>query len=116
MLSVVLQQLDVIAAASQRRLQYAEMNRRHLRTEDRVILAHFLGKQHAVHIGGNDGALLMLLFLGAQRGNQRADTDTRRSQIVYLVDFQTGINLAGAGQNIIHLVGSNRVQTAAEGI
>ena len=47
-------------------------------------------------------------------GNQGADTNSCGTQIVDLIDFQTGINLVGAGENIADLVSGYRIQTAAK--
>ena len=58
----------------------------------------------------------MQLFPDLDGGEQGAHTDSRSAEVVYLVDLKAGIDLIGAGQNIIHLVGCHGIKTAAEGI
>ena len=94
---VVVQYNEVVTAGSKRRFQQFEMNRRHLRTEDSIIFTHFFGKYRAFKIRRLYLAFFWMLFPYADRSQQGADTDSGRTQIVDLVDFQTGINLAGPG-------------------
>ena len=72
------------------------MDRRHLRTKDRVIFAHFLCKAYAVNIGRHDLTLGGIVFLAcADCRNQRADTDLCSAEIIDFINFQTGIDFAG---------------------
>ena len=58
----------------------------------------------------------MLLLADADGGEKRTDTDTRCSKVVYFIDFQAGVNLAGTCQNVIDAVGCYGIETASEGI
>ena len=60
------------------------------------------------------GQALGLLVL--KRGHERADADARGAQVGYLVDLEHGIDLAAGFQNLLHLVGGQGVQAAAEGV
>ena len=93
------------------------MNRRHLRAEYRVVvLLHLLCEEDAVICRGLHRSLIVLPVADAERRNQGADADARRTEVIDLVDFQHRINLVGAGQNIGDLVGCDRIEAAAEGI
>ena len=63
-----------------------------------------------------DAPGLLFLFADPNGGDEGTDPDPGGAQIAYFIDLQTGIDLAGTAQNLIHLVGSNRVQSAAEGV
>ena len=52
----------------------------------------------------------MLGFLDSYGGKERADTDSCCAQVVYLVDLQAGVYLAGACQDIIYVVTASRPQ------
>lgn len=60
--------------------------------------------------------MFILFLFCADGGEKRTYADTGRSQIIYLVNLQAGINLAASLQNFVNLVCSNGVQAAAEGI
>ena len=92
------------------------MDRGHLRTDDGVILSHFLGKLHFFDGRGADGAFLLFLFSDTQGGEQGADSNSGCSQVIDFVNFQAGINLVGAGENVVYLIGGNGIQSAAEGV
>ena len=114
---VIGKHFDVIAVLLENRLQQVKVNGAHLGGEDGVAgLVHFLGELRPV-IGGGLGlgadAPRLTLVHG---GQQTADADTGSAQIVYLVDFQDGVELVAALQNFAHLIGGDSVQTAAEGI
>ena len=51
-----------------------------------------------------------------ERCHERADADARGAQVGYLVDLEHGIDLAAGFQNLLHLVGGQGVQAAAEGV
>ena len=60
------------------------------------------------------GQALGLLVL--KRGHERADADARGTQVGHLVDLEHGVNLAAGFQDLLHLVGGQGVQAAAEGV
>ena len=106
----------MIAAGIEGRFQNVKVNGRHLGAQDRVVLAHFLGKGYLFDSGGSDRALLVLFFPNLDGGEQRADPDSGSAEIVDLIDFEAGINLVRAGENITNLIGGDGVQSAAKGI
>ena len=60
------------------------------------------------------GQALGLLVL--ERRHERADADARGTQVGYLVDLEHGVDLAAGLQDLLHLVGSQGIETAAEGV
>ena len=58
------------------------------------------------------GQALGLLVL--ERRHERADADARGAQVGHLVDLEHGVDLAAGFQNLLHLVGGQSVQAAAE--
>ena len=56
----------------------------------------------------------MLGFLDSYGGKERADTDSCCAQVVYLVDLQAGVYLAGACQYIVYAVGCDSIETTAK--
>ncbi len=52
----------------------------------------------------------------AQRCQKRTHADTGCAEVIDFIDFQACVNLVRAGENIIYLIGCDRIQTAAEGI
>ena len=56
----------------------------------------------------------MLGFFDSYGGKERADTDSYCAQVVYLVDLQAGVYLAGACQDIVYTVGCDSIETTAE--
>ena len=90
------------------------MEGRHLRTEDGVILAHLFGKYDFVDGGGLNRPFFVLFFFGADSRQKRADTDTRRAQVVDLVDLQAGIDLAASLKDLIYFICRYGVKSAAE--
>ena len=63
-----------------------------------------------------DFTLLVFFLFYANCRQKRTDTDTRCSKVVYFIDFQAGVNLAGTCQNVIDAVGCYGIETASEGI
>ena len=55
-------------------------------------------------------------LLVLKRGHERADANARGTQVGYLVDLEHGVDLAAGFQNLLHLVGGQGVQAAAEGV
>ena len=92
------------------------MERRHLRTEDCIILFHFFCKNNFFNGRGLDIPFSVLLFFGADGCQKRTDTDAGCAKIVYLVNLQTGVDLAASVQDFIYLIGCNSIQAAAKGI
>ena len=58
----------------------------------------------------------MLLFFGADSRQKRANADTGRPKIIYLVDLQTGIDFAASFKDLIYFICSYGVKAAAEGV
>ena len=58
------------------------------------------------------GQALGLLVL--ERRHERADADARGAQVGHLVDLEHGVDLAAGLQDLLHLVGGQSVQAAAE--
>ena len=56
----------------------------------------------------------MLGFLDSYGGKERADTDSCCAQVVYFVDLQAGVYLAGACQDVVYAVGCDSIETAAK--
>ena len=92
------------------------MNRRHLRRENRVLLPHLLRERDDRLSVRLDLALRLLLLTDADGGEQGADPDARGTEVADLIDLEAGVDLAGAGEDLLHLVGRHGVKTAAEGI
>ena len=68
--------------------------------QDRVSLSHFLCKDCTLVAGRNDLTLFRIFLSGADGSDERTDTDTSRTKVVYLIDLQAGVNLAGMRQDI----------------
>ena len=93
------------------------MDRGHLRAEDCVLLLlHLLGVGDLLLLRGADDALCFLFVADADRGDEGADTDSRRTQAVDLIDLQAGVDLVGTLEDLVHLIGGDGVHTAAEGV
>ena len=182
------QQLEVVAVGQEDGLEQLEVDRGHLRGEDRVAgVLHLLGEFHALEFGraafalhelvavdhggvgaaqvggvvdavGGDllghggrslglgfarlgrstgleilhelvggqiahraapfggrllGFLVLLFFEG---GEQAAHADAGRTQVRYLVDLQHRVDLARGFQDLLHLVGREGVEAAAEAV
>ena len=72
------------------------------------------GKDGTLVAGRNDLTLFRIFLSGADGRNERTDTDTSSTKVVYLINLQTGINLAGVSQDITDLIGGNSIQSTAE--
>ena len=87
------------------------------------------------HLGGEDGVVLLLHLLGVvdalerlyvrgrmdpvlaphgDGGEQRADADAHRAEVVDLVNLEAGVELAALLQKLANLIGRDGVETAAE--
>ncbi len=58
----------------------------------------------------------MLLLPYLDGGEQGAYADPGGPEIVDFVDLEAGVDLAGAGEDIVDLIRSDGIQAAAEGI
>ncbi len=93
------------------------MDRGHLRAEDCVLLLlHLLGVGDLLLLRGADDALCFLFVADADRGDEGADTDSRRTQAVDLIDLQAGVDLSAGIKNLIRLIRRDGVEAASEGI
>ena len=90
------------------------MDRGHLRSQDCIGLSHFFRKDGTLVAGRNDLTLFRIFLSGADGRNERTDTDTCSTKVVYFINLQTGINLAGVSQDITDLIGGNSIQSTAE--
>ena len=112
---VVRQDHDVVAAALRGGLNEIEMDRRHLRAEDRIAFPSHLFRKGRLCDGGALNIPDGLLFVpDPDSGDQGSHADPRRAEVVDLVDLKAGVNLIGARENIAHLVGGNGIDAAAE--
>ncbi len=80
-------------------------------------------RQKLFHIEAACGAFGLLglrfgLFIGLvfQCGQQAAHADARGAKVRHLVDLEHRVDLPGAFQNLLHLVGGEGVQAAAEAV
>ena len=62
MLVIIVQNNEIVAAGVKGRLQNLEMNGRHLRADNCVLLAHFLCKGYFFYGRGANGALFFHFF------------------------------------------------------
>ena len=69
------------------------MDWRHLWGKNGIVLSHFLSKGHLRDGTGADRTLLVQLFPDTDRREQGSDTDSGSAEVIYLINFQTGINL-----------------------
>ena len=117
LMPVIGQHLHVVAFHLKSGLQHIKMNRRHLRRENRVI-THLLREQNLFESAGADPARTSFAFgfllAHADRGQKRPHTDPGSTQIVDLIDLQTGVDLVRTGQNIGNFIGRNGIETASE--
>ena len=114
MLVVVGEDFQVIAGCFKSSLKDSEVEWRHLRAENGVLLTHLLGKGYLLNGSRLDVPFFILCLFCTDSSDQGTDTDPCRTQVVDLIDLQAGINLAASGQNLINLIGGNGVETAAE--
>ena len=84
---IVVKDDEMITAGIEGRLQDFKVDGGHLRADDGVFSPHFLGEGHFLDGGGLKRTLFVLFFPNPDGGKQRADTDSRGTQIVYLVDL-----------------------------
>ena len=114
---VVLQHLEVVAVVTEDGLKQVEVDGAHLGGEDGVALAlHLLGVVDALVGPDVRGRVDAALAPHGDGGEQRADADAHRAEVVDLVDLQAGVELAALLQKLADLVGRDGVESAAEGV
>ena len=77
---------------------------------------HWRGIALLVSLARGRGLGQALGLLVLKRGHERADADARGTQVRNLVDLEHGVNLAAGLQDLLHLIGGQSVQAAAEGV
>ena len=92
---VVGQDHIVVAGRPEGGFKQPEMDRRHLRREDRVLLPHLLCKRNALDPGCFDRSPALLVLADADRRDEGAHADAGGPQVVDLIDLEAGVNLAG---------------------
>ena len=105
---------EFIAGIFEGFLKEAEVDRRHLRSDDRVRVLH-LFRKHLLSVRGAlyDGLLMPPLAL-LYRGDERADAYAYRAQVRTFIDFNKRIHASLCAHDFVDLIGRNRVQPAAE--
>ena len=112
---VVLQYLKIIAVVAEDRLENVKMDGTHLGGEDGVVLLlHLLGVVDALERLYVRGRMDPALAPHGDGGEQRADADAHRAEVVDLVNLEAGVELAALLQKLADLVGRDGVETAAE--
>ena len=112
----VLQQFDPVAGPVQRGHHQPEVHRRHLRGVDGVVAPGLLGEHRArPGVGGDLGTAQPGGAFGGGR-LQRAQPDPGRAEVRHLVDLEQCVDVPGRLQDLLHLVGGDRVHPAAEGV
>ena len=112
---VVLEQHHVVAVLGEHRLENIKVNGAHLGREQRPLLvAHFFCEGRAVISRALRVRVDALLTSDPHGGEQAADADTHRAEVVDLVDLENGVELVAALENFGDLVGGHRVKAAAE--
>ena len=92
---VILENFNLVSKGADSWLQQVEVNGRHLRAEDCVILFHGLGKDSSVVSAGYDFMAIVFLIPHPQSGNERTNPDSRSSQVIDLIDLENRINFSG---------------------
>ena len=106
----------MVAVAAEHRLDHVKVDGGHLGRQNGIALVeHLLGELGAVVIQRHRPGADVLLTPHVHGGQQAADADTGRAQVVHLVDLQHGIELIALFQDLTHLIGGDGVQAAAEG-
>ena len=84
----VLQNLQVVAEAADRRFDELEMDRRHLRAEQRVVLFHLLREDtHGCRRWIRSVSRVVALLAHAEGGDEGTDTDPCGAEVVDLIDL-----------------------------
>ena len=104
---VVGQDHEIISAGVDGRFEKIEVDRRHLRSEDRIVLAHVLRKADFFDRCVAELADGLLGVADADRRDQGTHADAGAAQVVDLVDLEAGVDFVRAGQDIAaaHIAG-----------
>ena len=99
------------------RLQNLKVDGTHLRGQNGVALQLHLGSIFLpLELYGLGGRVNGLFPAHLHGGNQAADTDANSTQVIDLVDFEEGVELVAALQNLGYLIRGNGIQATAKGI
>ena len=93
--------------------KHLKVDRRHLRTKYGIIL-HFLLKYSRVSGRGDIKVLHRISFPVLYSGKERADSDSRRTEVIYLIYLKYSVYLTCTLKDITYLICSYRIQTAAK--
>ena len=106
----------MVAVAAEHRLDHIKVDRGHLGRQNGVALVKHPAGELGAGIGERLGVGADVLLLPHMYGRQQtAYPDAGRAQIIHLIDFQHGIELAALFQYLTHLIGGDGVKAAAEG-
>ena len=94
--------------------QQVKVNGSHLRREDGIPFTHLFGKFNALKaaIARRFDRRSFAAFTDCRK--KTADTDTHCTKVGTFVNFKQGVHFSMRFGNFLHLVGGNRIQTAAE--
>ena len=87
-----------------------------MRAKNGVILAHFFCKYYLFNRRRLNLAGLFLRILCTKCCQERADTDPCCSQVIDLINLQTGVDLVTLIKNLIYFICGNCIQPAPKGI
>ena len=115
---VVVEHDHAVSVPPEHRLEHVEVDGAHLRREDRIARALHGGGilRTAVRPDGGRRGGGGLLRAHVHRGEEAPDADAHRAEVRHLVDFQQGIELARALEQLADLIGRDGVEPAAEGV
>ena len=92
------------------------MNRRHLRTENCIILTHFFCKCNLFDRSRTNGTFFLFLFTHTDCGEKRAYTDSCSSKIIYFINLQSCVDLIWICKDLSNLICCNSIQSTSEGV
>ena len=105
---------EFIAGIFEGFLKEAEVDRRHLRRDDRMRVLHLFRKHlFLIRSALYDGLLMTSLAL-LYRSDERAYAYAHRAQVRAFIDFNKRIHASLCAHDFVDLIGRNRVQPAAE--
>ena len=108
-------ELYMVATPFDSSFKHFKVDRRHLRTKYGIIL-HFLFKYSPVSGRGDIKVLHRISFPVLYRRKERADSDSSRTEVIYLIYLKYSVYLACTLKDITYLICSYRIQTAAKGV
>ena len=85
---IIWKNFNLIAGCAEGRFNQVEVNRRHLRAEDRILLLHLFRKRYFPDRGAVNFPFFLLGVPDTDRSQKRTNPDSCRSQVVDLVNFQ----------------------------